>query len=341
MTEIELAKFSAIPYLDLQKSQGRFISTLMFYDGSKWRMWVSAGDQLIEIQAWPAESFYFSVAPESPTDLCFHFLDFIAQQASFSELQKPILGLQDDVFNLSASLAKISHLHTTKKEIGTGVSRMVVTEVEYLFSICRSIFDLLQEIANALWKSIQLHDLSVTKNPLKDSFSKMVLFQGRESTQDELSERFGLPQPLAAYYKRNSDFFLTLKDFRDNIIHHGSQVQTIFSSDSGFLIRHSLKPFSNMKIWRDEEKHENGLAPLFPAIGIVVQKTLFACEDFSSTIAQVIKFPPPIVPGMRFFMRGYFNELFSSTLRDAANRLTDHSIGPTQEIAQVNSFKPQ
>lgn len=322
MTGIELAKLSTIPYLDLSNLQGRFISTLTFHDEGKWRMWISAGDRLSEIKGWPAEAFYFSSGPESPTDLYFHFLDFIAQRASFPELQKPIHGLQDDVFNLSASLAKITHLHRISNTVGTGVSRMVVTEVEYLFSVCRSIFDLLQEIARALWETIHLNDSSVKKRPLKETFSKMVLFKGRESTQAELIERFGLPQPLAAYYKRNAGFFLTLRDFRDNIVHRGSQVQTIFSGESGFLIQHSLKPFSNMEIWKDDEKHPNNLVPLFPALGIVVYKTLFACEDFSSTIEQVIKFPPPIVPGMRFFMRGFFNELFNATLLDASDRLT-------------------
>lgn len=322
MDHIDISKLSTIPYLDLSNLHGRFISTLMFYDGGVWRMWISVGDQLVEIKAWPAESFYFSVEPESPFDICFHFLDFIAQRASFSELQKPILGLRDDVFNLSASLAKISHLHTTRDIVGAGVSRMVVTEVEYLFSVCRSIFDLLQEIASALWETISLHDSSVKKKSLKKTFSKMVLFQGRSSTEQELAERFGLPQPLAAYYVRNAEFFMTLREFRDNIVHRGSQVQTIFSSDAGFLVQHSLKPFSNMNIWSDEEKQPNDLVPLLPALGIVIHKTLSACEDFSSTIEKIIQFPAPIVPSMRFFMRGYFNETFSSTLRDAYERLT-------------------
>lgn len=334
MTGIELAKLSAIPYLDIPNLQGRFISTLTFHDDGKWRVWISAGDQLIEIKAWPTEAFYFSAEPESPTDLYLHFLDFIAQRASFPKLQKPIRGLQDDVFNLSASLSKISHLHTARDEVGTGVSRMVVTEVEYLFSVCRSIFDLLQEIAAALWKTIHLHDASIKKKPLK-TLSKMVLFEGRKSTQNELTERFGLPQPLAAYYMRNADFFLTLKDFRDNVIHRGSQVQTIFSSDSGFLIQNSLRPFSSMEIWRDDEKQKNDLVPLLPALGIIVHKTLSACEDFSSTLEQLIQFPPPIAPNMRFFMRGYFNGLFSETLSDAANRLTIHSTGPAQKAAQA------
>lgn len=325
MTNIDISKLSTIPYLDLSNLNGRFISTLAFYDAGAWRMWISAADQLIEIEAWPAESYYFAVEPESPTDICFHFLDFIAQRANFSTVNKPILGLRDDVFNLSASLAKISHLHTTRDVVGTGVSRMVVTEVEYLFSVCRSIFDLLQEIACALWETISLNDSSVKKKPLKETFSKMVNFQGRTSTEKELIERFGFPQSLAAYYVRNAEFFLTLREFRDNIVHRGSQVQTIFSSDSGFLVQHSLKPFSTMRIWSDDEKHPNDLVPLLPALGVVIHKTLSACEDFSSTIEQIIKFPEPIVPNMKFFMRGYFNETFSSTLQDAYVRLASHS----------------
>ncbi|WP_368655513.1 hypothetical protein ABRY94_14375, partial [Castellaniella ginsengisoli] len=327
-------KLSAIPYLDIANLHGRFISTLTFYDAGAWRMWIPAGDQLAEIKAWPAESFYFAAAPESPTDICFHFLDFIAQRASFYELKKPILGLRDDVFNLSASLGKISHLHATKEIIGPGVSRMVATEIEYLFSVCRSIFDLLQEIAGALWQTIKLHDSSVNKKPLKETFSKMVLFQGRASTEKELIERFGLPRPLAAYYVRNAEFFMTLREFRDNVIHRGSQVQTIFSSERGFLIRHSLKPFSDMAIWSDEEKQPNDLVPLFPALCIAVHKTLSACDDFSSTIEQIIQFPPQIVPNMRFFMRGYFNEIFFGALHDANSRLTNHSTGPEQEAAR-------
>lgn len=327
MENMNISKLSTIPYLDLSNLHGRFISTLMFYDSGVWRTWITAGDQLLEIKARPAETFYFSVEPESPFDICFHFLDFIAQRASFYELQKPILGLRDDVFNLSASIAKISHLHATRDIIGAGISRMAVTEVEYLFAICKSIFDLLQEIASALWKTIILHASSVKKKSLRATFSGMVLFEGRSSTEPELVERFGLPQPLAAYYVRNTDFFMTLREFRDNIIHRGSPIQKIFSSDTGFLVQHSLKPFSKMNIWSDNEKQPNDLVPLLPALGIVIHKTLSACEDFSSTIEKIIQFPAPIVPSMKFFMRGYFNEAFSSTLRDANERLTLHSRG--------------
>lgn len=229
--------------------------------------------------------------------------------------------MQDDIYNLSTAISKIAHFHTSREAIGSGVSRMVVTEVEYIFSVCRSIFDLLQEIICALWNTIQLVDSSVTKKPLKETFSDTIKFKGTISTTEVLIQRFGLPPSLADFYVRNSEFFMALREFRDNIIHRGSQVQTIFSSESGFLIQGSLKPFSAMKIWREEEKQPNNLVPLLPALGVVIRNTLFACEDFSSTMEKIIHFPPPIAPNMKFFMRGYFNELFAATLQDANDRL--------------------
>jgi len=326
MRSIDMTTLSEIPYLDLFNLQGRFISSLIFYDEGKWRTWMCAGDRVMEMKAWPAETFYFSADPESPNDLWFHFLDFIAQRASYPCIRKPISGLRDDVFNLSASVAKISHLHATKDAIGTGVCRMVVTEIEYMFSVCRSIFDLLQEIISELWESVQLLDQTIKKRAMQKTFSKVVLFKGRLTTQSELMERFGLPFNLADFYTRNAGFFITLRELRNNIIHNGSQVQTIFPDAGGFLIQKSLRPFSTMDVWRDDERKENGLVPLLPALGMVIHKTLSACEDFSTTIERLIQFPPPIVPSMRFFMRGYFNDAFSDILRDSNNRV----LGPTE-----------
>ena len=322
MSENEIHQLSKIPYLDITNLEGRYVSTGIFHESGQWRMWIPTDDMLVEIKAWPSESFYFSAHAESEQDMYFHHLDFIAQRASFPNLRKPILGLHDDIFNLSASLAKITHLHSSRDAIGTGLGRMMVTEVEYIFSVCRSIFDLLQEIAHYLWERIQLHNQDISKKPLKLTFSKMVLYNGKVTTEELLTKRFGLPSQLAAYYVRHSKFFLTLREFRDNVIHRGSQVQHIFSSDDGFLVQHALKPFSDMNIWRDEEKQPNNLVPLLPALGVVINNTLAACEDFSTTIEALIQFPPPIAPGMMFLMRGYFNEIFINTLLDAQNRIS-------------------
>jgi len=198
---------------------------------------------------------------------------------------------------------------------------MVASEIEYIFVVCRSIFDLLQEIAVKLWAKITLTDASIQKKPLKDSFNKMTHYEGNPVNSDVLASRFGLPLPLANYYVKWQGFFGLLRSFRDNVVHHGSQIQTVFAGEQGFMIAKSLKPFFDLNVWRDSERQPNDIVPLMPALGVVVYKTLAACEEFSQTLATVVQFPPPIAPGMHLFMRGYFNQSFTSILRDAAERL--------------------
>lgn len=169
MEQFDVSQLSSIPYLDAANLQGRFLSTLCFYD-KEWRMWLVTGGKLIETKGWPAESFYFAYTPESPNDIHFRFLNFVAQRACIKEVGKAFLGVQDDVFNLAAALAKIDLLHDARDKIGHGVDRMVATEIEYICGVCRSLFDLLQEIIARLWATIQLVDPSVTKKPLKETF---------------------------------------------------------------------------------------------------------------------------------------------------------------------------
>jgi hypothetical protein len=319
MEKVDLSKLAAIPYLDLSDLQGRTFSSLCFHDGD-WKMWISAGDQLMQIHAWPAESCFFARAPECQSDLCLQTLNFIAQRASFPELMKAFVGFQDDVFNVSASLAKIGLLHAHRDTIKHGIGRMAVTEVEYILSVCRSMFDLLQEMVSHLWERIQLVDSAIRKRSLKQSFTDMILQTGKPASATQIIERFGLPPALAEVYVKHSQFFLSLRRIRDNVVHRGSQMQTIFDGDRGFLVAAHLRPFSDWNIWREDEREPNNLVPLLPALGLIVHHTLNACEEFFHALEGVIRFPAPLVPGMAFFMRGYFNDEFVAVLRDAAQR---------------------
>jgi hypothetical protein len=322
-----IVELGQIPYLDLSEGHGRFISTLSFYEDGEWKIWLPIGEgKFIQTTGWPAEGFYYASAPENNTDIYLHFLDFISQRGSFLEIQKAFLGIRDDFFNLSASLSKVTHIHETRSMLGTGDGRMIVTELEYFFSICRSMLDLLQEVAVELWKKITLLDSAApTKQGLRESFNSMVWFNGRKTTRDELQSRFGLPEPLADFYIRHVDFFLLVKNFRDNIIHNGSQIQTIFSAEDGYLINRNFRPFSSLEIWKEEEFRENELVPLLPALGVVAYKTLGICEDFTTTLEKIIQFPKPLVPNKMLFMRGYFDGHFGWVLKDAQRRVSGQS----------------
>jgi hypothetical protein len=297
MTQMDVRKLAEIPFLNHSDLQGRFLCSLMFYDG-QWHAWIDAGDQVFKTQMWPAEAVYFGASPELQTDMYFYFMDIIAQRLSFLPLGHALFALQDDVFNLSASLAKIQLLHERKQDLKGGVSRMVVTEMEYMHAVCRSIFDLWQEVLIAVWKSVRLPD----SKALKKSYREMIFSSGQPRTVDELTTRFTIPMALAECYVRSADFFADLRKLRDNIIHQGASVPVIFEGENGFLISERRIPFRELRMWRSEEQEPNGLVPLMPALAYVIRRTLGTCDDFAQTLARIFRLAPPLVPNMKLFL---------------------------------------
>ena len=308
MPSITRNDLNIIPYLDLEKLGNRKVFSLTFYDEGEWHLWYPTPDGLAKMYAIPVESTYFAKCPERENDIFLHFIDFIVQRASWKEIVKPFHGLQEDIYNLSASLKKFKILYEYSQNIGDGVSRLVITEIEYLFSVCRSIYDLLQEIISSLWDKFDFFDPKLKKKPLPKTFRKVVFHKNRLCSEEQIIQRFGMPDSLAKFYIRNQDFFTILRKFRDNILHRGSTFKLIFVTERGFAVKSNLEPFCGFNIWNDEHRLKNDLCSLRPALAYLIHNTLSACEDFSQTIESIIEFPPPLVPEMKYYMRGYFND---------------------------------
>ncbi|MFM0292242.1 hypothetical protein P0D68_03715 [Paraburkholderia sp. RL17-380-BIE-A] len=323
MAQIDSSQVATIPFIDSVRLHGRFLSSTLFYDDNRWRLWTAADGRFFELKiVEPLEMFYFARDAQSEHDLYFHLLDFVAQRAAFPDVKHAITGMMDDFLNLTTTVPKIELLHASRAKIGHGINRMVTTEIEYLFSICRGLFDLLQEVIGGLWNRVQLREPSTVKKPLKKSFNEMVTYEGKPTTRESLQARFGLPEMLADMYIRTSGFFRDLRQMRDNLVHRGTSVQTIFSDDHDFLISGHLRPFESMAIWRDEEKRPNGLVPLLPALSTMIYGTLSACGAFSHALEATIGFPTPLVPEMRLFLRCPLGERFLVSMRDSGVRAT-------------------
>lgn len=287
---------------------GRTLSTLSFHDGTEWHLWIPAGEQLIKMKGWPAEGFYFSKQAENPSDVQLVFLEFIAQRACWPPVVPAFMGLRSDFFNITASLKKFDLLFEASKNHRTSMSRLVTTELEYLFSLCRSVFDLLQEVIAAQWETVKLIDESVNKKHLPKTFSKIVLDGERLRDAEEVSTKYFVPRELAEFYARSASFFQLLRTFRDRFIHGGTTIDVIFVTERGFAVHAATKPFSEFGVWNDNHKLPNELCSLRPAIAHIVNETLRACEDYAETVQRIIQYPPPVVPGFGFFMRGHFTD---------------------------------
>jgi hypothetical protein len=188
-----IGPLSDIPYLAKADLRGRFLACTLFHDGGGWQMWMPTDqpDRFVKIHAWPAECFYFAAGPEGEIDLCSEFLNFLAQSANVPAVRQPFSAIQDDIFNLSASLAKLPILHSTRSP---GSARLAATEVEYVLFTCRSIFDLLQEVVKSLWETILLFDPTVKKKELKKSFADMALHANTPRAAEEIADRYKIPR---------------------------------------------------------------------------------------------------------------------------------------------------
>jgi hypothetical protein len=320
----EMGPLSKIPYLDkTQMGPDRFLASLTFHDEA-WHTWIHVPDHgFMEIQGWPAEAFYFGRKPEHPADLSLTFLDFMANRANFIELKLPFAAIQDDILNLSAAFAKLKLIHDQKELEKAGAHRMAATEVEYILMLCRGMFDFLQEIITKLWQRIELTDPSLKKRQLTKSFADITLHGNEPRTAADIATKFALPDFLAECYVRQAPVFVKIRQFRDNLVHRGQNVQIIFRGENGFVIQRRLGPFLNPNIWRDGEAIENDLVPLLPALALVVQGTLAACEDFALVFATRFTLLDPTVPGMHLFLRGYFNDFFMELIKDADQRVLE------------------
>ena len=303
---IPVEELKKIPYLNHDNMYGRMVPQVSFLDKGKWRFWFFGHNQIMEARegAIPVEADYFSLEPESKTDLFLDFLNFMTQRAYWPETGDYLNGIRSDIHNLAASLAKLEHFYTTSMEV-PGIRRWATTEIEYIFFVCRSLFDLLQKTIATMWNRVEFKDKNTKKHQLPHSFSTMSLFDRKLLTAEEIVERHNIPLALAQFYYRQGPFFQMLKRYRDDLIHYGKDVKWLFATKRGFAIQDDAVPFRDFGIWNDEHKQPNGLASARPIIAHVIDQTLHACEDFSGTIQQIIMFPPEIVPGYNLYIRGF------------------------------------
>lgn len=304
---IDIAELSKIPFIDSKNIGGRGLSTLTFYDGGQWQMWFPLSSGLTMLKGEPAEADYFAKSPEKDTDIYLDFLNFMTQRACWADVMKTIDGIRCDVHNLGASLGKLDLFYQASRDRRLEVTRFVSTEIEYVFCVCRSLFDLLQEIIAALWKRVKLLDETVKKKQLPNSFRKMVLKDEKLLSVADIEEQWHVSQALAEFYHRHGPFFELLRNYRDAVVHSGRDLRAIFVTERGFAVSADFQPFASFGVWSDQNMLPNRLASLRPVVAYVITETLRACEDFVQSISREIYFPPEIAPGFKLFLRGFHN----------------------------------
>jgi hypothetical protein len=304
----DMNEIKKLTYLDLSAIDDRYVPLFPFLnDNGKWEIWVPRPNGWVNIRGIPAQSDYFAKQRERETDISFEFLNVMTKHTYWPELVYFIDGIRHDLHNLSAALAKIDLYYELLKE-KRPVTLFVATETEYIFMVCRSIFDLLQEVISGFWEKVQLTDPTINKLNLPKTFGKMVMNNNVLMSNEQIKNRYHLPTQLSLFYSESGSFFEKVRGYRDEIVHSGKGFDLIFETDRGFAVDRSSEPFSSFSIWKEEDVLPNNLASLRTIVAHVIYETIGTCERFADVIKKTIMLPRDVAPGYRLFMRGYHTD---------------------------------
>lgn len=300
-----------IPFLRSPLGATPILTTLQFYVQGDWHCWVPIDGKVVEMQMRPHEADYLGDQRERDTDQCFSLLDLVAQRTLDKSMLSSYRALWNDFQGLSASLAKVRLFYANRDSVEYGIRRCVQTEIENLAVLCRSIFDVLQVLARSHIQRTQMLN-GPQPQTLPDSFRKMVLRGDIVQTAEQIEERYRLPLPIGQWYARQAPFFVALRTIRDRIIHNGSSVELVFSTERGFAVFRHDDPFDGLYEWPTECELPNSLVPIRPVMALMASRTLYACDDFAATFLSSIQMQEPVAPGMQLFTRGTNDREFLS-----------------------------
>lgn len=305
-----ISELEKVFYINAAAIRGRTTALLPLWDGKQWHSWIPIGEgKLIKMQMVNvAQGDYFAKEPEADGDLFIPLVDLLWQRASWPDVVFLIRALEESFLKMATSLAKLKHVFLTRQSLPNGALRNFAdTEVEYNIVLCRTVFDLLQELMMKLWKGVTLTDPEAEQKrkgrALPDTFSKMCLQdKAKPYTAEEIEVKFGLPYVLAQKYAEAEPFFSALRNLRNGTVHGGSGVKMIFETERGFCIPNDSRLVRDIPCAQTAVYNEN-LISLMPWLAEVVTRTITTCTQIVAAFASVIQMSEELAPGYRVFVR--------------------------------------
>lgn len=296
-----------VAYINMEAVDERMIPLQPCYHGnSKWEMWLPTNNGLVSAKVHGmSDGCYYSKEPANEGDIYIEFINLIMKRAYYKDLVHFESGILEDISNLSTSATKINLFHDLWRKNNNSINhRFVTTELEYIFKVCRSLFDLLQEVIKKIWARFRYIDPKLETKNLKSTFSKMVLFNNKLSPANDISTRFKIPIQLAEFYERNGIFFNWLRSYRNEISHNGHSIKYLYIMEDGFAVSIKEKPFSGLHFWESTVIKNNNLGSVRALVAYAILNTLNALQDFSIVIQTIMQLPDDISPDYNIFITG-------------------------------------
>lgn len=270
-------QISKLPYLTYAPADGRVVPVRTYYDHvhKRWLMWVVRDGKLQELPVSDlCHGVYIADEPVSPDrDHHLPFAETVMKHFCTPEIADRMNQASQDLINCLGYVEKyFILLHYVKAYGYTNGTALLQVELEGMFGLHRSYYDLLQRIVNAMLKRHSRHAVS-----LPDSFRRTA-----EKEPEVLQKKYHLPASLIQFYQDKKPLFFTCRQIRDNIFHQGHSLSNIFAFDDGFAIKVDDKPWTSLtsvvRLWPEDKVKKNGLGS-----ALVVYSLL--AEDMFKTMA--------------------------------------------------------
>lgn len=301
---IKKAWLEKVPYVSLTPQDGRTVSLLPYFDEKEGRFKqpLPTNDGIIFAKGTPEQGPYYARSPvDDKRDVYIKLVDYTTRFFSFVSTMEILIGIERDILNCSSVVEKyfifLDRFRAGKNAL---IANLVMTDIEFLFSNVRSLYDSLQTITRDIFKQL---GSGKSKNLPQDYYGMAKL------DDNEIRSRYGLSDALIGFYASTRDFFLECRKIRGGFQHQRIDVPVIFSLDEGFALqKHS--PFykdpltSAFDIWPPEKTKENGLVSVLALISHVNKTVMAHMNSLSEALVSSLSVPSPVVKDFVVFLRG-------------------------------------
>ncbi|WP_321992538.1 hypothetical protein [Marispirochaeta aestuarii] len=310
--------FRSIEYLNpesFNQLYGRSPVLLPYKNSNdEWKIPFVRNNKVIFIDGIPQASVYCAKEiDDATTDIYLNLLDFIYKRSSYPYIVKLLDSLKYDVHKLFTINAKIDILYKYNQDKEC-MSDLIQSEIEYLFIVCKSIYDSLQNMITKFWdRNVIVIRKGYIKKKLPDTYSKIIYKNKELSSLNEIIERYSLPEPLANYYYESGRLFDSIKTVRDDIVHHGKGIDYIFSYEKGFAVTEESTIYKNFDVLKKNSQNQNNLISIRPMIKYLITEMLSLLDNYTKSINSVLKFPMETITDYKIYLRipqiKYYNRM--------------------------------
>jgi hypothetical protein len=321
------AEVEKLPLFRRVPTDGRVLPPLSFYDDreNQWHLyWESPGGKLGRIAGGEVvEGTYISrIAADPENDFEIPVGTFVTRHLSFPKVLPVVFEISHDISSFATVLAKYALVSKARRKSQLDSCAMIQCELEYLLTLARSTYDLLQKLAREIGELTRLPE-NPTKRAfqnLPSSFADVVLDRLDLRPTEKIGARYNLPRPLIEFYASEAAQFKLLRDVRDDIIHRGRQVPWVFALQDGLATGVGAPPWSKLPIWEPHLLRNGHLGSLRALFGYVIANTINVTTKYALALAASVRLPEALDDEARLYLRHPFSGLLT--------RLNEIAIDP-------------